>query len=396
MRNLIQEAETMQVRKFEATTMRDAISAVKRELGANAVILSTKEIAPDTVGMPKLFEVTAAASVSSKAGAETKPTPTEGISSINSETLMKLNLLSEHSASAKQVRVLESAIYDVKSLVLDLLRQQRSHDNTPADLFALEQTLLASGIERSITAELIRHLSSGAKGTKSDGRDDIQAQYREVASRWLMKRIKIAPKLSNVPGMTNIHVILGTAGSGKSTLVTKIATAVAKKERHSVAIISWDPDKIGGSEQTRIYSKILGIEHVSIARAEELKPAVMKLRHTDLILVDTASRNPTDTACLVDLEIIKDQGMPLEFHVALSATDKSCLQDRAIRHFSAVGISSVAFMKLDETPAWGDIFNASCKWSVPISWLCFSSSPSQIPERANRETLVTSLLKSDI
>jgi flagellar biosynthesis protein FlhF len=370
----------MQVRKFEATTMRDAISAVKRELGSNAVILSTKEIPPADSGMPKIFEVTAAAAVTSKSGAEAKPANPETSSAGNSETLVKLNALSENIASAKQVRIVESAIYDVKNLVLDLLREQRTNDNTPAHLFALEQTLLASGVDRSATAELIRYLGSGADGGKNLATDDMQSQYREVASRWLMKRIKIAPKLANVPGMTNIHVFLGTAGSGKSTLVSKIATAVAKKERHSVAIISWDPEKLGGGEQTRIYSKILGI----------------KLRNNDLILVDTASRNPTDTACLVDLEIIKDQGMSLEFHLALSATEKPHLQDRAIRHFSAVGISSVAFMKLDEIPAWGDIFNATCKWSVPVSWLSFSALPSQTPERANRETIVSSLLKTEI
>lgn len=386
----------MQVRKFEATTMRDAISAVKRELGASAVILSTKEIPPADSGMPKLFEVTAAAAVTSKSGAEAKPAHQEQSALLNTEAMVKLNLLNENAASAKQVRIVESAIYDVKNLVLDLLRASRTNESTPADLFALEQTLIASNVDRTTTAELIRHLTSSADNSKPDGSDNLQEQYREVASRWLMKRIKIAPKLSNVPGMTNIHVFLGTAGSGKSTLVSKIATAVAKKERHSVAIISWDPDKLGGGEQTRIYSKILGIEHVSISRAEELKPAVMKLRNTNLILVDTASRNPTDTSCLVDLEIIKDQGMSLEFHLALSATDKPQLQDRAIRHFSAVGISSVAFMKLDEVPAWGDIFNATCKWSVPISWLSFSATPTQVPERANRESIVSSLLKSEI
>ena len=56
----------MQVRKFEATTMRDAVSAVKRELGASAVILSTKEIPSSGEGLPKLYEVTAASAVSSK------------------------------------------------------------------------------------------------------------------------------------------------------------------------------------------------------------------------------------------------------------------------------------------------------------------------------------------
>lgn len=385
----------MQVRKFEATTMRDAVAAVKRELGSNAVILSTKEIPPNEAGIPKLYEVTAASSVSSKSGAEARPTAGDTQGPRDPEALSKLNTISEQMASARQLRLLESSVQDIKNLVLDLLRENRTSDSkTPSHLFALEQSLNASGVDRNATAELIRYLLANEQSGVSS--EDQQTQYREVATRWLMKRVKIAPKLTNLPGMTNIHVFLGTPGSGKSTLVSKIATAVAKKERHTVAIISWDSAKLGGNEQTRIYSKILGIEHVSISRAEELKPAVMKMRNVDLILVDTAGRNPTDTASLVDLEIIKDQGMSLEFHLAISATEKPSLQDRAIRHFSTVGISSVAFMRLDELPSWGDVFNASCKWSVPVSWLSFSSLPSQPPERASRETIVSSILKTEL
>lgn len=386
----------MQVRKFEATTMRDAISAVKRELGASAVILSTKELPPSDSGLPKIYEVTAAAAVTSKSGAEARPTAAEVSLTRDAEVLAKLSNMSDVMPSARQVRLLESSVQDVRNLLLDLLRESRANETTPPNLFSLEQTLIGSGVDRVIIAELIRHLSSYSSSLENQAGDDLDAHYREVASRWLMKRVKIAPKLTNVQGMTNIHVILGTPGSGKSTLVSKIATAVAKRERHSVAIVSWDPEKLGAAEQTRVFSKILGIDHISISRPEELKPTVMKLRNVDLLLVDTAGRNPTDTASLVDLEIIKDQGLSIEFHLALSATEKSALQDRAIRHFSTVGISSVAFTKLDELPAWGDIFNASSKWSVPLSWLCYSAQPSQAPERASRETIVSSLLKSEL
>jgi len=387
----------MQVRKFEATTMRDAISAVKRELGANAVILSTKELPASDAGIPRLYEVTAAAAVSSKSGAEARSSGAEETTMTrDTEALSKLSFVSENMASARQLRLVEGTVHDVRNLLLDLIRDTRSSDNTPAHLFAIEQTLNASGVDRVLTAELLRYLSSYANPQSDQSADDLTSHYKDIAARWLMKKVKIAPKLTNVSGMTNVHVILGTPGSGKSTLISKIATAVSKKERHSVAILSWDPEKLGAGEQTRIYSKILGIEHITISRPEELKPAVMKLRNINLLLVDTAGRNPTDTSTLVDLEIIKESGLSIEFHLALSATEKSSLQDRAIRHFSTIGLSSVAFTKLDEVPAWGDVFNSSSKWSVPLSWLSWSSTPSQAPERASRETIVSNLLKTEL
>ena len=57
----------MDVRKFEAFSMQDAIKMVKKELGRDAVILNTREVntvAPGTLTPCKLYEVTAAPSVS--------------------------------------------------------------------------------------------------------------------------------------------------------------------------------------------------------------------------------------------------------------------------------------------------------------------------------------------
>ncbi len=389
----------MQVRKFEATTMRDAVAAVKRELGVNAVILSTKELPASDSGMPKLYEVTAAASVSSKPGAEANPNQRNDlIGRANDQELSnKISSLSEQVASARQVRLLEGALHEVKNLVLDLMKDQKLSSNVPGHLFAIERTVKAAGIDPAIIAEMMRHLSSlpGPQDiTKLPG-DNIEAYYRDQLIRWMMKRLKIAPKWNNSAGMTSVHVMLGTPGAGKSTLLSKIATAIAKKDKHRVAILSWDPEKLGASEQTKIYSKILGIDHFTIARAEELKPTILKCRNTDLLLVDTAGRNPVDTSSLVELELIKNQGLALEFHVALSAAEKPALLDRTIRHFSAIGVSSVAFTKLDEIPSWGDIFNISSKWSLPVSWLSWSHVPSDNPERASREGIIEQILNTD-
>ncbi|MEY4066738.1 MAG: hypothetical protein RIR26_2946 [Pseudomonadota bacterium] len=87
----------MEVRKFEAFSMQDAIKLVKRELGRDAVILSTREktSAAESGGKPvRLIEVTAAPAATTNRGNST-PTPV-------SKTLNRSTVLSPEEAAKAQ------------------------------------------------------------------------------------------------------------------------------------------------------------------------------------------------------------------------------------------------------------------------------------------------------
>ena len=379
----------MQVRRFEATTMKDALAAVKRELGTNAVILSTKEL-PDRSDGVKLYEVTAASSVTSKAGAEVgKGTPTTDYS-FGPDLLQRLSELNESMPTRPQVRILEGAMQEIKAMLVESLRAQNVGKNIPEHLFAIERSFKSAQIDDGIIADAMRHLNSLPPPAEiaRTSTESIETYYRDQAIRWMMKRIKISPKWNATPGITNVHAFIGTPGAGKSTLLAKIATAIHKKERHKVAIVTYDPEKVAAAEQLRIYAKILGVPHINLGSVHELKKTVVGLKGVDIVLVDTPGRNPNDSQASAELEIIKELGLSLDFHLVISAAEKLSVSERAVSRFSSAGISSIAITKLDESPSYGEIFTLTSRWSLPISYLTHTNELSAGMERATRERIV--------
>ncbi|MBF0441246.1 MAG: flagellar biosynthesis protein FlhF, partial [Oligoflexales bacterium] len=88
---------------------------------------------------------------------------------------------------------------------------------------------------------------------------------------------------------------------------------------------------------------------------------------------------------LSDLNAIKDLNIPVDFHLVLSITEKENQMDMVIRRFSEIGISSLIFTKIDETWSYGEIFNLSTKWSIPLSYFGIGQKIPEEIERASRE-----------
>ncbi|MCX6117322.1 MAG: hypothetical protein NT027_07260 [Proteobacteria bacterium] len=378
----------MQVRRFEATTMKDALTAVKRELGNNAVILTTKEV-PSTDGI-RLYEVTAASAVQSKAGAESASSSSNSMdSTYTPELISRIAELNELMPTRAQMRMVEGAVKDVKNLIIEALRQRDVETHGHSHLFAINQTLKAAGIDEASIAELNRHMSSLPPPSEiNKSIDEVEGYYRDQAMRWMLKRIRISPKWNATPGITSVHVFVGTPGSGKTSLISKVAAEIHKRDRHKVAILSFNTSKVAASEQTRVFAKILGIQHQEFSEAHELKKLVVALKGVDIVLVDAPGTNPMDSDSTKSFEIMKNLGLSLDFHLVVSAAEKFSVSEKAISNFSSLGLSSLAIAKLDECSAYGEAYTYSSRWSLPLSYLTYGSDFSTGIERATRERIL--------
>ncbi len=388
----------MQVKTFEAISIKDAIKAVKTEFGPDAVILNTRRKAINGEN-GSMVEVTAAAPEKRSIGASATLTlPTSAPAELTAKLQnidARLNLIAEALPSKVRFQAVESGLEELKLLLVEALRNKSGSllENIPDHLIGIEQQLRVMGVDPAHVAALLKHLDSlpppDAGASVPESRDEY---YRAHALRWMFKRVQIAPRWSIIPGSTSVHVLVGPTGVGKTAMAAKLAAHYHLKEKAKILLVSYDNHRLAAAEQLRVYARVIGVPFEVMTRADELATILQKNQSMDFVIVDTAGRSPKSSALTQDLDAFNSLQVPLDKHLVLSITEKEQQLDRAIRQFAPLGIQSLVFNKLDESWSYGEIFNLSVKWSLPLSYFGTGQRIPEDVERASRERVVERII----
>lgn len=394
----------MQVKTFEALTIKDAVKAVKDEFGSDAVILHTRRKSlGDGKGGSMMVEVTAA-TPENKVGASSKALALLGhhdghnssdmkdrLSSLES----KISLLAENIPSKARMAGMESGLDELKLLLTEALKTKSGSvlENVPEYLVDLEQRLRIMGMDHVHVASLVKHLETLDIPHESKEQMDRQKELvRAHAMKWLYKKITIAPKWAIMSGSPSIHVFAGPTGVGKTSIIAKVAASFSVKEKAKTVLVSFDHQRLAAAEQLRVYARVMNIPFETMIRPEDLVAVLERHRDAELVLVDTAGRSPKSANFATELTGLNQLQLPIEKHLVLSITEKEMQIDRAIRQYSPHGIQSLIFNKLDESWSYGEIFNVQSRWSVPLSYFGTGQSVPEDIERATRERVVERIL----
>lgn len=387
----------MDVKTFEAFTMKDALKAVKTHFGSDAVILNTREKAPEGGRKGKMYEVTAARSSTSqqRSSGATHAAPDP---SMNRDTLFEMldyfktierniKVMSDDLAKRQDLFRIDAGLHELRSMVFELGQSKTGHitSGMPPSMAKIFQRLTLMSVQDSEQLKLSEFLKT-LKPVSDDDAEQSFNFYQGNAIRWMMKKIKVAPLWNSNSGEQAVQVVVGPAGSGKSSLVAKIAASYQGKQK--LVLVSADTRKLAAKEQLRVLARVLNIPFESIEKPEELPDVLKKHKSWDLCIVDTGSLCPRSKDDLRDLMTFKDLDLPLQFHLALSITEKEEQMDRMVRGFSPLGLQSLIFNRLDECWSYGEIFNICVRWSMPLSYFGVGGNVPEDLERASRERVV--------
>ncbi len=385
----------MDIRTFEAFSMKDAIKSVKKALGADAVILSTKE-KPSENGKNRIIEVTAAAAgtMRSVGGAQAQPGVSlqqSGMRELEGQLdglSIRMSALQDSTPTKRQVETIEAGLREVKMLLVEALRGKEGSTlkDLPIALVPLERQLRVMGVDDASMTDLVRHLR-----TLPDPTEEAEGFYRDHAVRWMMKRIKIASRWQMTPGAPAVHALVGPPGAGKTAAVAKIAARYHMKEKAKVAVASCDHHRLAASEQMRVFCKVVGVPFIALSDETDLRRAVDQKKDVDLLLIDTPGIGAKSASGMAEIQALKNVGVPIEFHLCLSVTEKESQLDAAIKAYAPLGLSSLVFTKLDESWSFGEIYNLSRRWSLPLSFFSVGPEIPQDVERATRERVLERL-----
>ena len=293
-----------------------------------------------------------------------------------------------------------SELASIKKLVGQVLT--RTHSRGPAPempdaLFAaytrLLEAELADELADEIVADVRRELDIAAL-------EDEELVRRAVAER-LSEMIPseegvLAPPRRAADGRPHTVALVGPTGVGKTTTIAKLAASYKLRHGKRVGLITADTYRIAAVDQLRTYANIIGLPLEVATTPADMAAACRRLSQRDVILIDTAGRNPSDDQRIEELRAHIAAADPHETHLVLSGAASERVMINAAERFEGVHADNVIFTKLDETVGFGVIVNAARRIGMKLSFVTTGQEVPDHIEPSSASRLATLVLTGEL
>jgi len=382
----------MQVKRYHAENMKQAMDAAIRELGSDAVMLSQTKVRrkglrnlfrkpilevqfaydPANVPSAKKLKAVYAADEADKTYKEQKGKP----AAINSEQIEKLD---------KRMNSFEETLNDFLEK-FTYVKRDITYDY-PEEV----QKILGKLIEAQVREELAHSI---AKQAEHMLRQQHSTNAVEIFEHLLLEQFGRPEPILHKKFTQKVILVLGPTGVGKTTTIVKLAADFAVKQKKNVGIINTDTYRIGAQEQLQTYADILGVPLQVVYHPHELEGAMESMPDRDMIFVDTAGKRPGDEEHRKELLDIVRILKPEDILLCLSATTSFASIMEMVDTYGFVDDYRVLVTKLDETKYRGSLLNISWYTQKPIAYVTTGQDVPNDIAIADVETIVRHIIRN--
>ena len=355
----------MNIRRFEAPDMRQAMNLIREALGDEAVILETEKTADGV-------EVTAAIDfdpamyiqperphsdlVAPEPEPAFEPRPDLGVSSYEA---IAAGLSAQEDAPDAAMPTLTPEDDSVRCMLearLSRLIWDDMRSRNPA------------------AANIMRNLSR--LGLTPDVVEKVMARagdVREIENswsgpiRWLKETIPVTP--SDLVMHGGIFAVAGPTGVGKTTSIAKLAARYALRNGiEGIALVSADNYRIGAREQLETFARIIGVPVYSVPDAGRLDDTLAGLDDKKLVLIDTAGMGQRDARMTEQLLALRRARTEISLLLALPANAQTETNAEIINVFAEARPEAAILTKVDEATSLGGALSAliSCRSAAGV------------------------------
>ncbi len=380
--------------------MTEALLAVKRELGQDAVILSTREFTKrkrtksgGAIFVP-IVEISAAKENTEpiKKVAQQGKSPFE---TVLAETVqgdiykeleeIKSELLSLKKSDAVKVpttHLVENGFGDPTPLqhinetwlemkiMLKSLTEMKKADpafSKDENLVRLYDQLMQSGIDPDTAQHLVNAVKDYSPEVDLLKPTQIQHSLKNIVEGLIHVTGPIDFDETHVEKGPKVIALIGPTGVGKTSTLTKLGVKRQEAQK-AVTLVSLDETARHTGETLIQYANQYGIPALKVATWDQLGKLVSQRKKGELILVDTVGRSHLKAGDVSALRGLTSIGIPLETHLVLAANTKGSDLSDMIDRFSVIPIDSLLFTKIDETQSYGSLFSVMGRKRKPVSY----------------------------
>ncbi|AFM01791.1 flagellar biosynthetic protein FlhF [Desulfitobacterium dehalogenans ATCC 51507] len=406
----------MRVKRFVGDTVAETMGKVKKELGADAVILQTRQFKEGGLlglfGKPKV-EVMAAIE---EEPVNKKQVPVKSLYPSNPYTVRKEAPLAHNEEKEiyphrfvesiptertprvevstlknGEVNTLEVELQSMRKLLESMNRQIEGLDGEqgvwPVPLQKWADMLKERGINPKLIKRLLRSVQQNVR--EEDWVEDhrVRSCIKEAVRQICGNTAAIQPGVRK----PRIVALVGPTGVGKTTTIGKLAAGFSIVDKRRVALITADTYRVAAVEQLKTFGEIIGVPVEVVMTPSGLREAIQRHEDKELIFIDTAGRSPHHDLHMSELKAFLEKAQPELTMLVMSAATQAPDLAKIYERFEAL-TTHLIFTKMDETISGGTILNLLERTDLPVAYITNGQNvPDDIevatPERLTRYIL---------
>lgn len=388
----------MQVKRFFAPDMRQAMKLVREELGADAVIMGNRKVAGG-------IELTACLDYPTSAVTPSKPSPelaTElqktqsRIAQARAELLLRS---AEEKAANRQMtdKRIEPTLPQEPVNFAQALKQRLAEPASPAP--ASDNASMAKmQAELSGLRELLEVQLSSMAWSRMSQQSPLQARLCKRLlqmglpadlTRSLLNRVKHINDARQAWRMVLAHLahavktpineplhepgliaLVGPAGMGKTTTLAKLAARyVLKYGARNLALVSLDSYRIGAQEQLRTLGRILGVPVTAADPSQPLQQVLKQYTDKRTVLIDTAGMPKSAPGLREQLTALESLRGKVRNYLVLGATSQAAVMQAAYQNYQGCDLSGLILSRVDEAATLGESLALAITRKLPVAYL---------------------------
>lgn len=350
--------------------MRDALELVRRELGPSAAVLHTREVNSGPLRrlvFGRKYEVAASAAVN-------VPSRLPEEMQVSDDLLLTPDTrhptpIDDYRARYRDDfrRQVAGQLDELHAMVEKLCEHAASapaHD-LPEALFHVFTSLIEADVDETTAREWMDRLRGEGLPRSLDDAAVVMSRVAE----YLEAEISVSGPITMDANKCRVVALVGPTGVGKTTTIAKLAANYRLREKRRVGLITVDTYRVAAVEQLRTYADIIDLPMEVVATPREMREAVARMNHLDLVLMDTAGRSPRDEVRIQELKSMLTEAEPDEVHLVLSSTAGAKSLINTAERFADAGTTSLLMTKIDEANSLGHLVSVVRSVPLPVSYL---------------------------